>query len=124
MSRNERGGRGRPPDWTASTLFPLNPTDPADTDEFIPQLDEWWADGGAMRAIEDLAGRGVPFSADALRDDPWSLPDPPHPSQWGALFRQAAAAGLIVQVGYVASRHPSRHGGVQRLWRGADRRRP
>jgi hypothetical protein len=84
-------------------------------------LDPWWADG-ALRAIETLAAAGVIFSVESLRVDPFSLPDPPHPSHWGAIFAKARTEGVIKPVGYIASRTPSRNGGVQRLWRGTDRR--
>ncbi|NNM44585.1 hypothetical protein [Knoellia koreensis] len=83
----------------------------------LPALDDWWADG-ALRAIEALAAAGVIFSADDLRDDPYNLPAPHHPSQWGAVFAKAKQAGLIKPVGYAASRTGSRNGGVLRLWRG------
>lgn len=80
-------------------------------------LDPWWSDG-AMRAVQALASTGRVFSADDVRDDPYNLPDPPHPSQWGALFSAAASAGLIEHAGFATSRNPTRRGGVLRTWRG------
>lgn len=83
----------------------------------LVEVDAWWA-SGARQAIETLAAVGLPFTADALREDPFNLPDPHHPSQIGAAFRAASQAGLIRPVGYATSLVPSRHGGVVRLWRG------
>lgn len=79
--------------------------------------DQWWRDG-AWRALQVCVATDEVFSADTLRDDPFNLPEPRHPSQWGALFSAARAAGLIRPVGYATSATPSRHKGVLRLWRG------
>jgi len=80
-------------------------------------LDPWWADG-AQRALGLLAESGRIFAADDLRDDPYSVPEPSHPNQWGSLFRAAHRVELIRPVGFTTSRTASRHGGVTRLWRG------
>lgn len=88
----------------------------------IPEPDAWWADG-ARRALETLAANGAIFSADALFEPPFALPDPPHPSQVGALFAVARADELIRPVGFAASRRRSRNGGALRLWRGTAKAR-
>lgn len=84
-------------------------------------LDPWWAEG-ALRAIEALAASGRIFSCSDLRDDPYSIPDPPHTAHWGVIFARARAEGICRPVGYIAARTPSRNAGVQRLWRGTQRR--
>ena len=87
-----------------------------DTAEFGTHLDDFWTDG-ALRAIEALAATGRTFSASQLRDDPYNLPDPAHPSHWGAVFSRARTEGLIEPAGYAPSSTSSRKGGVQRVWR-------
>lgn len=80
-------------------------------------LDEWWADG-ALRAIATLAETGRIFTCDDLRRPPIALPEPAHPSHWGAVFTMARAEGTIRPVGYGPSATPSRHYGTLRRWRG------
>lgn len=69
----------------------------------------------ADRAIDYLAALDYPFSADHVAA---LVPDPDHPCRWGARFHAAVRAGVIRPVGYVLSERPSRHRGVQRLYRG------
>lgn len=92
------------------------------TTSALPAPEPWWADG-ARRALETLAASGEIFSADALFEPPYALPDPPHPSQVGALFAVARADALIRPVGFAASRRRSRNGGALRLWRGTAKAR-
>ena len=77
--------------------------------------DAWWYDA-ARRALEWLAESGKPFDAYDLTE--LGVPDPDHPSRWGALFRVASSDGVIVPVGYRESKRPSRSGGVCRVWVG------
>lgn len=78
---------------------------------FMDSLDEWFESfDSALLARVRLGGR---FTADDLRD---KVPEPGHPNWWGAGFRRAISDGLIVQVGFVESRTPSRRGGVLRVW--------
>jgi hypothetical protein len=77
--------------------------------------DVWWK-SCADRAIDYLAATGEPFSADHVAA---LVPEPDHPCRWGARFHAAVHAGVIRPVGYVLSERPSRHRGVQRLYRGA-----
>lgn len=92
------------------------PPPPARPEELVA-WDQWWR-SGADRALATCASSGHIFSADVLRDDPYNLPEPRHPSAWGALFSAARAAGLIEHVGYDVSHTPSRRGGLLRTWRG------
>lgn len=86
-------------------------------DLFGGHPDRWWQDG-ALRAVTELAKTGQPFTLDALRDDPYNLPDPHHPNQWGALAHAARKAGLIEPIGYQPSTVASRKGSVVRVWQG------
>lgn len=79
--------------------------------------DPWWTDG-ADRALALLAATGSPFTVDALRDEPYCLPDPPHPNAWGGLLARARRRGLIRPIGYTISTRPSRHGSIVRVWTG------
>lgn len=76
--------------------------------------DRWWT-SCADRAIDYLAALDYPFSADHVAA---MVPDPDHPCRWGARFHAAVRAGVIRPVDYVLSERPSRHRGVQRLYRG------
>lgn len=76
--------------------------------------DAWWK-SCADRAIEYLAALDYPFSADHVAA---LVPEPDHPCRWGGRFSAAVNAGVIRPVGYVLSERPSRHRGVQRLYRG------
>lgn len=76
--------------------------------------EHWLADG--LVRIESMA-YGVEFGADELRERyPDFAAECPHPNMWGTLFRRAAAEGLADCVGYRESSHPSRRGGIQRVW--------
>ncbi len=76
--------------------------------------DVWWK-SCVDRAIDYLAATGEPFSADHVAA---LVPEPDHPCRWGARFNAAVHADVIRPVGYVLSERPSRHRGVQRLYRG------
>ncbi|HMM96716.1 hypothetical protein [Phycicoccus sp.] len=97
------------------TILPCAPSEREHLDD--THLDPFWTDG-ALRAIETLAAGGAIFSADDLRADPYSIPEPAHPSHWGALFAKARAQGIIRPVGFIVSRTASRNGGALRTWRG------
>lgn len=73
-----------------------------------------WSDA-AWRELVRLARTGREFSADDLIDEV-GLPD--SPGTCGATIGAARRAGLIRAVGYTTSRRVTRHGGVQRLWKG------
>lgn len=90
---------------------------PASPDWASTDPDTWWTDG-AERALTLLAQTGKPFTAAALRDEPYALPDPHHPGAWGALLAQAHRRGLIRPVGYTVSTVPSRHRSVVGIWVG------
>ncbi len=74
---------------------------------------DWEAD--ARDALERVAALGAPFDAYTLTETA-ELRDPPHPNQWGALFKAAARAGTIRRVGFHESRRPGRNAGVCRVW--------
>ena len=69
----------------------------------------------ALEVIRDLAMDGAEFSADDVRTFARAYAGP----AVGAAFAAARRAGLIVCVGFGVSDAPSRHGGLQRRWRGA-----
>lgn len=83
----------------------------------IDNTDSWWRDG-AERALLQLAATGRTFDAGDLRDEPYAIPDPDHPSRWGGLFAGARARGWIEPVGYTRSRTRSRRYGSVMRWRG------
>jgi len=74
---------------------------------------DWSAD--AMDALQKVAAEGRPFDAYTLTERA-ELREPPHPNQWGKLFREASDAGLIKVVGFHRSRRPGRSGGACRVW--------
>lgn len=75
---------------------------------------EWPSD--ARTALEELAKTGKRFDAyDLTKAD---LRNPPNSHMWGALFRQAAADGVITEVGFHKSSRPGRAMGVCRIWTG------
>lgn len=96
--QNRPGGRSQ----AAPEAFDGAGTIVSDT---YANADGWWRDC-AWRAVEFLAAGGGDFTA------------PDHPNRWGALFRAAMTAGLIVPVGFTTSTRRSRHGGILRVWRG------
>jgi len=73
----------------------------------------WEAD--AREALERVARLGQPFTAYELTEKA-ELRNPPHPNQWGPLFRQAATDGIIRRVGVIESRRPGRKHGLCRVW--------
>jgi hypothetical protein len=107
--------RARQADSAALTLAALSA---AMRDYGIAQADEntdaWWK-SCADRAIDYLAAVDKPFSADHVQA---LIPPADHPCRIGARFTAALHAGVIRPVGYVLSERPSRHRGVQRLYRG------
>lgn len=84
-------------------------------DRAADNADPWWW-SVAMRALSWLAADGRPFEAYDLTK--LGVPDPDEPNRWGALFRSAAMAGVIVPAGYTRSRRPGRAGGLCRVWVG------
>lgn len=78
----------------------------------------------ALGALETLAASGMAFTSDNLIALV-GLPDEDHEpnarnNAVGSVFREAAAAGLIVSDGrLVQSRQPHRKGGAVRVWRGS-----
>jgi len=77
-------------------------------------LDPDW-ESEAWTAIHDLARSGLEFAADDLL---WIVGPPRSAGSTGALFRRAARSGLIRPVGVTRSTRLSRHGGLQRIWKG------
>ena len=77
-----------------------------------------WTDD-AMNVLVEVAAKGQPFTAYALTEA--GLRNPPSPSMWGTLFRQAAHEGAIrpAKTPYVRSPRPGRNGGVCAQWRAA-----
>lgn len=67
---------------SAGIVAPTTHTHPA----CAADIDPWWLDG-AHRALAVEAVSGRIFSADTLRTDPYSLPNPDHPAAWGGTVR-------------------------------------
>lgn len=79
------------------------------------EADEFWrrtCDAG----IRELAQRGRPFEAFDLIE--LGVPEPEHPSRWGARLHHAARQGVIEAVGAGPSRRPTVRGSLVRYWRG------
>lgn len=70
-------------------------------------------------AIEVLAAKGEPFSADDARAIAGDPPRFTHPNVAGACFNAAARAGIIRMVGVGISRRAVGHGNLTRLWMGS-----
>ena len=77
-------------------------------------VDPDWNDA-AWGTLIRLARSGREFSADDLVDAAGS---PSSPGATGALFAHAARQGLIRMAGVTTSRRLTRHGSLQRVWRG------
>ena len=75
-----------------------------------------WTSLNLDAASADLADRGVPFTADELRDDRFGLDC--RPNEVGSAFARAHHRGVVRPLGFRESRIPSRRGGVQRVWIG------
>lgn len=73
--------------------------------------DEWF--DAARDALDTLIETRHLFSADDMRP---LVPEPGHPSWWGALFAGAREAGRIKPMGFMLSRSKSRKNGVIRVW--------
>ena len=78
----------------------------------------WWE--AARDALKYLADTGEPFTADDLRSDPISVPEPDSPARWGALFFAARREGIITPCGWATSLTASRRYGSHRVWIGTD----
>lgn len=77
----------------------------------LDQKDEWME--AAYKGMDALIARGVPFTADSLRD----LVPVPRVANWvGAVFSAYREHGFIKPVGFEQSRARSRRGGVLRRW--------
>ncbi len=70
-----------------------------------------------IAAIETLAARDVIFTSDEVREIAGDPPADTSPNIAGAIFKQAAAAGLIKTVGFGCSRRVKGHSNLVRLWR-------
>jgi hypothetical protein len=77
-----------------------------------PDVNDWFDQAGAL--IGRIGRRGATFTADTLRDA--GLPEPPHTSQWGALFKTLCNRRLIAPVGYTRSARRGRNGSLVRVW--------
>lgn len=77
--------------------------------------DEPWRDC-AERAVREMAGRRVDFTAEDLSD--LGVPDPDVPARWGSLFAAMKKQGVVRPVGWRTSRKPSRNAAVVRVWQG------
>jgi len=78
---------------------------------------DWMSD--AHNVLVEVAAKGEPFTAYSLTQA--GLREPPHPGQWGTLFREAARLGYIRRAwpNYIPSPRPARKGGVCAQWKAA-----
>jgi hypothetical protein len=75
--------------------------------------EDWVIDAEAE--IARLAQGDTHFSADDIVSECGPAPSA---GAVGAVFRRASRAGVIEPIGVTTSRRLSRHGGLQRIWRG------
>jgi hypothetical protein len=80
-----------------------------------PTAPDWTTQ--AFAALEELARTGEPFNASTLTAR--GLPNPPSPSMWGHLFKEASRVKIIRKVDFRPSTRPSRSGGSGYVWQGA-----
>ena len=86
--------------------------------DHVPPGDPW-----RRRAVELVAQvaaepeRPVFEAYDLVRF--YELPEPDHPSRWGAIFRLCALHGLIEYVGAGPSHRPTVKGSLVKFWRGS-----
>lgn len=71
----------------------------------------------AQEALEDMAEKGLTFSADDVVAEAGL---PPVPNMMGGLFVAAWRAGVIVPAGFSQATRAASHARVQRLWRAPD----
>jgi hypothetical protein len=102
----ERGSPAINPGWKAAVAGMAQ----ADAAE-----DEAWK-ARADIAIDQLAKSGREFTAEDVRA---GAGDPRRPNAFGARLQAASRSGVIVKVGYRASRRASLHAHPVALWRGA-----
>lgn len=77
--------------------------------------DHWRA--WALREITIMAGNGLEFTSDDIRE---VVGEPDHPNRWGGVWLAARRAGVIVPTGQVRpSTTATRHGSLVRVWRAA-----
>ncbi len=89
-------------------------------DDVLEQVDEATADFWRRTCdagIRELARRGAIFQCADLLD--LGVPEPEHPSRWGARLHAAAKAGVIEPVGAEPSRRVTVRASLVRTWRGA-----
>jgi hypothetical protein len=74
----------------------------------------------ALSILRSFAKDRVEFTSDDFRAFARGiLPDPPHHNAFGALFNNAAKAGVIQRVGYARARRDVAHGRVLGVWAAA-----
>jgi hypothetical protein len=100
-------------------LLDMAPIQPPAPDR--PESDPLWRDTATrvlIRVAADSYRQGTTFQASDLARA--GCPEPGHPNQWGALFRSAAAEGLITRVGAEPSTRGTVHGSLVYRWRGTE----
>lgn len=91
-------------------------------DDVLEQVDEATDDTWRRTCdagIRELARRGGTFQCADLLE--LGVPEPEHPSRWGARLHHAARAGLIESVGAEPSRRATVRASLVRTWRGVQR---
>lgn len=100
-------------------LFTLDDLDVRDVAYYAEiAIHRGW-DTAAQQAMNALARRGTPFTADDFRRLMADAPAPHHPNVIGSYFRRARADGLIKPTGqFRCATTASRHGAAIREWVG------
>lgn len=88
----------------------------AGVEQAVENTEDHWRKA-ALREIQIMAGNGLEFTADDIRE---VIGEPDHPNRWGGVWLAARRAGLIEPTGAVRpSTTTSRHGSLVRVWRAA-----
>jgi hypothetical protein len=74
----------------------------------------------AEAAVREAAKTGKPFTAYTLTGEPYNLPEPGHPNQWGALFSYMKRHNVVTTTerGFTTSGRPKTAGSAVREWVG------
>lgn len=86
---------------------------------YLP-TEDGWVSSTLDAALDTLVAEGRPFTADDLHADRFGIPGI-RPGDVGAAFRRARARHDLRVTGYTASRRPSRHHSLLRVWAPARR---
>jgi hypothetical protein len=80
----------------------------------LSQLQRPWLDAVTQQAVDWIANRSDPFTADDLRE---VVGSPLVANHLGVLLASLSTMGICEKCGWTESRRASRNGAVLRLWR-------